>query len=195
MAPRPFFSVLHDLLDSAPQVSLERLLDAAGHRTYGLLILVLSLPSLLPGLNLGLAPVGGVAVAAIGLQMAWGAERPWVPARLLRLPLHKGGIKDGLARVEGLLVRFAALESLPMPVNARWTGILVAWMGLLLAMPVPLPFGNILPAAVLCLLGAAILEERSAWAWAALAAAVGNTIYFLGSANLVIMGLRKLWGA
>ncbi|BDU78103.1 exopolysaccharide biosynthesis protein [Mesoterricola sediminis] len=192
MAPRPFFSVLHELLDSKPEVTLEDLLAVAGPRTYGLLVLVLSLPSLVPGLNLGLAPVGGTAVAALGLQLAWGADRPWIPRRLRRLPLHKSGLKDGLARVEGVLDRFASRAVLPMPVNARGTGALVAWTGLLLAIPVPLPFGNILPAAVLCLLGAAILEERPAWAWVALAAAAANTVYFLGSANLILKAIHRL---
>jgi hypothetical protein len=95
--------------------------------------------------------------------------------------------------MERFLERFASGKQRPMPVNGPWTGLLVAWMGLLLALPVPLPFANLLPAAILCLLGGALLEQRPAWAWAALAASLGNTLYFLASFDLLVRALRGIW--
>ena len=64
-------------------------------------------------------------------------------------------------------------------------GAIIAWTGFLLALPVPLPFGNQLPAAILCLLGAALLEERPAWAWIGVTASLGNTLYFAFSFDLI----------
>ncbi len=189
--PKPFFETLYALLDAEGAVTLGELLDAAGEQTYGLLVLLLSLPSLIPGVNLGMAPVGGLGILAMGLQLAWGVPHPWVPRRVQAQPIHKGHIKKALARFETQLDRLRWPGSVQRPLNRRWVGLVTAWTGFLLAIPVPLPFGNVLPAAILCLLGAALLEERPLWAWVATAAALANTLYFASSFGLIARGTLK----
>lgn len=193
--PRPFFETLHTLLDAEGGITLGELLDAAGEQTYGLLVLLLSLPNLIPGLNVGLAPVGGVALIALGAQLAWGRSHPWVPQRIQAQPIHKGRIKEALAKLEYQLNRFRWRGARQRPLNPRWMGALIAWTGFLLAIPVPLPFGNQLPAAILCLLGAALLEERPAWAWIGAAAALANTLYFASSFGLIARAFLKAFHA
>jgi len=183
---KPFFATLHALLDAEGEITLGELLDAAGEQTYGLLVLLLSLPNLIPGLNVGLAPVGGAGLMALGAQLAWGTPHPWVPRRVQAQPIHKGRIKDGLARLEAQLNRFRWGSSERRPLSRRWMGAVIAWTGFLLALPVPLPFGNQLPAAILCLLGAALLEERPTWAWIGAAASFGNTVYFASTSGLML---------
>ncbi|BDU74288.1 exopolysaccharide biosynthesis protein [Mesoterricola silvestris] len=194
MTPRPLFSVLHDLLDHDRDVRLGELLDAAGEQSYGLLILLLALPSLVPALNTGLAPVGGAAVMAIGYQLGKGVPHPWVPQRILALPIHKGAVKHALARLEGLLLRWSSRTAERHPLSRRWMGAALVWTGFLLALPVPLPFANIIPAAVLCLLGAAVMEQRQDWAWAATFASLGTTLYFALSANLAFRIAKAIRG-
>ena len=188
--PRPFFRVLRELLDQQGEVTLGQLAEAAHEQTCGLLVLLLALPSLVPGINVGAAPLGGLGILAIGAQMAQGSTRPWIPERVRRQNLHKGKVKEVLARFETVLGRLRLPRPKRRALNLRWTGVLIAWTGFLLALPIPLPFANILPAAVLCLVGAALLEERSAWGWLGAAAAVGNTLYFAASFDLVLKGLR-----
>lgn len=190
-APRPFFSTLHALLDAEEEITLGELLDAAGEQTYGLLVLLLSLPNLIPGLNVGLAPVGGIGLMALGAQLAWGTPHPWVPQRIQTQPIHKGRIKEALARLEVQLSRLRLRGSERRTLNRRWTGACVAWTGFLLAIPVPVPFGNQLPAAILCLLGAALLEERPSWAWIGALGSFGNTLYFGLSFDLILRAFRK----
>jgi hypothetical protein len=186
---RPFFHLLHSLLDQEPEVTLGHLADVAAEQTAGLLILLLALPSLVPGLNVGTAPVGGVAIMTIGAQMAAGVARPWIPERIRRQTLHKGKVKEALARIEALLERYGPGRPRRRTLNPRWTGVLILWIGFLLALPVLLPFANILPAAVLCLVGAALLEERPAWGWLGLACALGTTLYFAASFRLIVAGI------
>jgi hypothetical protein len=190
-SPKPFFATLHALLDAEDEITLGELLDAAGEQTYGLLVLILSLPSLIPGLNLGLAPVGGVALIALGAQLTWGRPHPWIPRRIQKQSIHKGRIKDALAKLEVQLHRFRWHGSQRRPLSRRWMGAGIAWTGFLLAIPVPLPFGNQLPAAILCLMGAALLEERPAWAWLGAAASLGNTLYFAFSFDLIFHASMK----
>jgi hypothetical protein len=189
--PKPFFQTLHALLDEEGTITLGELLDTAGGQTYGLLVLLLSLPNLIPGLNIGLAPVGGVALVALGVQLLWGTRHPWIPRRLQAQNIHKGHIKHGLALLEAQLNRFRWRGAIRKPLDGRWMGFLIAWSGFLLAIPVPLPFGNQLPAAILVLLGSALLEERPGWAWIGFAATIGNTLYFASSFQLIARGLVK----
>ena len=193
--PRPFFETLRSLLDADGRVTLGELLDAAGEQTYGLLMLLLALPSLVPGLNVGMAPVAGLGILALGLQLAWGTPHPWVPRRIQAQPLHKGRIKQALAALEGQLARIRWRRPRVRPLNRRWVGLVAAWTGFLLALPVPLPFGNQLPAAILCLLGAALLEDRPGWSWLATAAALGNTLYFASSYGLIVRYTLKAFHA
>ena len=173
-------------------MTLGELPRAMGGQIYGLLILLLSLPSLLPGINVGAAPLGGIGIIATGLQMMWGVPDPWIPARLRRVTLHKGRVKNGLARLEGLLRRFPGAPAASRPLSRGWVGFCVAWTGLLLALPIPLPFANILPAAILCLFGASILEARPLWAWLAITGSLGNTVYCAMSFGLILKGIRAL---
>jgi hypothetical protein len=193
--PKPFFETLHALLDAEGEITLGELLDAAGEQTYGLLVLLLSLPNLIPGLNVGLAPVGGAGLIALGAQMAWGTSHPWVPGRIQAQPIHKGRIKAALAKLEYQLNRLRWRGAGQRPLSHRWMGAVIAWTGFLLALPVPLPFGNQLPAAILCLLGAALLEERPAWAWLGTVASFGNTLYFASSFGLITRAFLRAFHA
>ncbi len=190
-SPKPFFQTLHALLSAEGEITLGELLEAAGEQTYGFLVLLLALPNLVPGLNLGLAPVGGIGLIGLGAQLAWGTPHPWIPARIQAQAIHKGHIKNALARLEVQLNRFRWSRAEQRPLSHRWVGLCIAWTGFLLAIPVPLPFGNQLPAAILCLLGAALLEERPTWAWIGAAAMVGNTVYFASSFSLIAKAYLK----
>ena len=53
-APKPFFETLHALLDAEGEITLGELLDAAGEQTYGLLTLLLSMPTGAAAANLTL---------------------------------------------------------------------------------------------------------------------------------------------
>jgi hypothetical protein len=192
---KPFFETLHALLDAEGEVTLGELLDAAGEQTYGFLTLLLSLPNLVPGLNLGLAPVGGIGLMALGIQMAWGTPHPWVPQRIQAQPIHKGRIKNALAKLEVQLDRLRWHGAARRPIHHRWAGTCIAWTGFLLAIPVPLPFGNQLPAAILCLMGAALLEERPTWAWIGAIASLANTLYFAFSFDLILRAFAKAFHA
>lgn len=190
--PRPFFTALHDLLEGEGSVPLGEFVDKAGEQTFGLMVLLLALPSLIPGVNVVGAPAGGFAIAGLGWQMAKGNTHPWIPERLQQRPLHKGQIKAALARVERIFSRFRLHRLERRPLSKRWMGVLVAWTGLLLALPVPLPFGNILPALALCLQGTALLEERPLLGWLGALGGLAITVYFGLSFKLIVREIRKI---
>lgn len=188
--PHPFFSTLHELVEADGDVSIRELMDAAGEQTYGLLILVSGLTSFIPGVSMA----GGLVALMLGAQLAWGTKHPWLPERLANLTLHRGRVKDALARFEGWLLKLGSGGKPGRLLERRTMGLVITWTAFLLAVPVPpiIPFGNALPAAAVCLQGAALLEERPTWAWLGLAGMVATTIYLGLSVQVILHYLLKL---
>lgn len=188
--PHPFFQTLHDLVEADGDVTIRELMDAAGEQTYGLLILVSGLTSFIPGVSMA----GGLVAMVLGAQLAWGTPRPWLPERLATLTLHRGRVKDALARFEGWLLKLGSGGKPGRLLGRRTMGVVITWTAFLLAIPVPpiIPLGNALPAAAICLQGAALLEERPTWAWLGLAGMVATTLYLGLSVKVISHYVMKL---
>ncbi|HEX9081520.1 MAG TPA: exopolysaccharide biosynthesis protein, partial [Holophagaceae bacterium] len=147
------FRLLDRRLASEGTVSVGELLDEAGEQTWGLAILLLALLTFIPGV----ANVLSLGTLALGLQLGWGRQHPWLPASLQRHELQRGHVKALLAQVE---TRLAWLGTRTAPRRApgrRTLGLLVTWTAFLAALPVPLPLANVLPALALILFGTALL--------------------------------------
>ena len=133
MSDRSFFETLHRRLDEEEILTLGEFVQEAGLQTFGLLVLLLALPSLIPGLNVPMAPLGGLAIMGLGLQMAFGSGQPTLPGRLKRQRIHQGRIKEALAAFERQLNRLPSGSRRTL--NRRWMGLWVAWTGFLLFIP------------------------------------------------------------
>jgi len=188
----PFFQTLHSLLAQDGDVSVSELMASAGEQTYGLLILVSGLTSFIPGISVA----GGLVALVLGVQMGWGVPHPWLPKRLERVQLHRGRVKEALARFETWLLRLGQHRRPGRPLNRSWLGGLVAWTAFLTALPVPpiIPLGNAIPAATLCLMGAALLEERPSWAWIGTLGMLGTTVYLTLSFRLIWAAIAHFMG-
>lgn len=188
--PHPFFQTLHDLLEQDGDITLREVMDTAGEQTYGLLILVSGLTSFIPGVSIA----GGLVALVLGVQLAWGTPHPWLPDRLARVSLHRGRAKQVLAKFEGWLLKLGHGGKPGRPLARGVMGWVIAWTAFLLALPVPplIPLGNALPAAAICLQGAALLEERPAWAWLGVLGMVATTVYLGLSFQIIVHYLLKL---
>jgi hypothetical protein len=169
-APRPIFSKeLYGLAErfASHPGNLGELLRRTQGRGIHLLLIIAALPFLtpipLPGFSI---PFGLVALIA-GTRMALG-KNPWLPKRLLsrRLPPRFLG---KLLRASSRVVRW--LEYFLRPrlrllsdhtACRRLAGAFIALSGLLLTLPLPVPFSNSLPAFTILLLAAGALEQDGA---------------------------------
>lgn len=172
--PPPFFQVIHDLLDASPTLTLGELMDQAGEQVWGLTLLLLALLTFIPGV----ANVLSLATIVLGLQMLWGSPHPWMPGRLRAVEIHQGRVKKLLARIEDRLAWLGERRGSRRPPSQRFVGFLVAWTAFLAALPIPLPFANVLPATALILYGTALLEEWPLMAWMGVLLSLGTTAYF-----------------
>lgn len=181
---------LFELLETLPgedgTFTLRDLLDQGGpEHIYGLGVALLAATAFIPGVTNVLA----LGIVGLGAQMAAGRAYPWLPARLLRLRLHPGRLKAILAKAARFLERLSP-RSGRRPVPRRALGLLITWTALLLALPLILPFSNLLPGAALLFLGLALLEDWPFAAWIGLAGSLATTVYFALSFDLVLKGLR-----
>ncbi len=120
------------------RITLGQMAEAFGDRAFGLLILVLCLPSLLPGM----ASVFGIPMLVLGVQMGMGRRVPKLPQFIARqsikrtdlLRLSEGSSK-WLTRVE----RYVKPRAGPFttPAGDRLVGWLTVYSALMLILPGP----------------------------------------------------------
>jgi hypothetical protein len=158
----PLSAILLDELTEDETVTLGELRDRLARRGFGLLMVLLALPTLIPVLPPGSAAFIGLLYILLSLQMLFGRDEPWLPARLSRFRLSARTItalRDRgvpfLRRVE----RFSRPR--PLLVDERIASRVVALVVLLLGIVLltPLPFLNTLPALAVMLMGIGLLNR------------------------------------
>lgn len=186
---RPFFTALHELLDRHPVITLGQLLQEAGEQVWGLTVLILAMLTFIPGV----ANVVSVATLLAGIGMMRKSPHPWLPQKLQRMELHRGRVKEMLAKVESRLAWLATDHRERRAPSERLLGFLVAWSAFIALLPMPLPFANMFPAVALILFGVALLEEWPSLAWYGAAISLGTTIYFAFSIRQILIMLAGMW--
>lgn len=152
--------------------SLEKLVDAVREKGFGLLLVLLSLPSALPVPAPGYSTPFGVVISIVAVQMILGRKTVWLPARLRRIRIRPdiarkmlGGSAAFFRRAERFIrPRQEWVRSAPG--QSALAVVVVVMAGLMLF---PIPFTNTLPAMVIFLIGAGLSEEDGLLALAAFA--------------------------
>ncbi len=134
------------------RITLGEMAEAFGDRAFGLLILLLMLPSLLPGM----ASVFGTPVLILGIQMGLGYRAPKLPKILARQSIKRGDLlrlsgasSKWLKRVEQYVKPRPGWFT--SPAGDRLVGWLTAYVAIMLILPGPgtngpPAFGNIVMA-------------------------------------------------
>jgi hypothetical protein len=155
----PTSAVLARLLAEAPPdyVSLAWLIGRLHARSFGLVMLLLALVSLLPGAGI----LAAILLAFPAVQMMLGRDSPSLPRFLSSRRISTRHIASLVTRVVPVLERMEAVihPRLPTPFEAtkRVTGLIVFLLAATFISPVP--FSQIIPALVVMLISFAYLEE------------------------------------
>jgi hypothetical protein len=155
-----------DLLDHlartwpGERISLGDITQLLGDRGYGVLMLVLTLPCLVPGIS----SIAAVPLALVTLQLAIGLPRPWLPRFLADRSLSRADFSrmveralPHLTRIERLLR--PRLTALTGPVGERVIGLACLALALLLTVPILFNVPLVVPIALMSL---AVLERDGA---------------------------------
>lgn len=149
------------------EVALGQLAERFGVAAAGAMLLLLAIPAFLP-VPLPTGIPAGLAMALIGAQVAWGAERPWLPGWLARFRLRRDQVAAGIGRLFRLLRRLgltlrrrlpgiAGVPGTPRPV----AGLVLVACGAVIVLP--LPFGNQLPSLAVAAIGLGLLRRDGAF--------------------------------
>lgn len=118
------------------RISLGEMAEAFGDRAFGLLILLLCLPSLLPGM----ASVFGIPMLILGAQMGMGRTVPKLPGFIARQTIRR----EDLLRLSGSSSSWITkveryVKPRPGPFTSAWGDRLVGWLTVYSAIMLILP--------------------------------------------------------
>jgi len=138
----------------AERVSMQTLAQAHGHAAHGTLLLLMAVPCLLPVPGVG--TVLGLGMAALAAAMWRGHSSAFLPRRVAELELSRHwaqrvlGLLASAYSVAGRFAR-ARLSHLASADRRSWTAVAIGLMAAIVVLPIP--FGNLLPALAMMLIG------------------------------------------
>lgn len=162
-------------------VAIAEIIQETSERGFSLIIGLLVLPFLFP-MPPGLSTPLGLGCLILGLQMALGRKRPWLPRQIAQFKFPRQLSQQLLKNVRRLLVW---LETM---MHSRWrqlarnsytwrgNGFCIAWLSILLMLPIP--FTNPLPAIAILLLAVATVEADGLVMCLGYLLTIANTVFF-----------------
>jgi hypothetical protein len=143
---------------------IEDVVSTFGTRSHAFIILFFCIPFLQPIPMMGLSTIFGGIMILLGIFYALG-RRPWLPQKMLRKHLSSSFINSVCNFLTRLLTK---TEKIIRPRFNFWltwvptkvlNGLLIAIFAFLLALPLPIPFSNTVPAIYLVICALGILED------------------------------------
>ena len=155
---------LKDLLGTENQrgLSIQEITTAVGEKGFGLLLVVLSLPSALPVPAPGYSTPFGIVIALVALQLSFSRRTLWLPRMLANIRIKPKLAHSMLSSASNFLLK---VERYIKP-RQRWIrsrlgqlglSIVIIIMAFLMMLPVPLT--NTFPAIVIFIIGVGLAEE------------------------------------
>lgn len=191
---RSLAEILRDLCAGDGDVAIGDIVEAFGRRAFGALLFVFSMPNLLP-LPPGSSTVLGAPLVLLAPQVAIGVRTPWLPKALKARRLARSDLARTFNRLIPWLDR---IENASRPrltwvfgsVGDRLIGLACTLLALVLILPIP--FGNVLPAAAVGVLSLALIQRDGALAilgYLLFAASVGVLVM---TANVAVAAAHRL---
>jgi hypothetical protein len=173
--------ILEDLGRNWPQerISLGDIESALGDRGFGLMLLVFTLPALIPVIS----AIAVIPLALLAAQLTLGMEKPWLPKAILQRSASKADFQRTVEKVLPYLLRAEKVLKpryllLASTHAERVIGLICLLLTLLL--PLPWPFGNLMVAAPLIVLALALIERDGLFALAGFVLALACGGFLVG---------------
>lgn len=159
---RTFSEVLEDLgRDGPSKLYVGEMVHAFGERAFGAVMLVVALLNLLPWPPGG-TTLMGAPLLLLSLELAWGRDELWLPQWALKGSVSRAGYRRGLARLLPT-IRFAERWTRPRlcwltsSLGQGLIGLACLFLSVVLVLPIPL--GNIAPAAAIALFSLGVMQR------------------------------------
>lgn len=167
---------------AANGLTIAEIRDRLDERAYGLLVLIMAIPCLVPGLY-GVPQVVGLAILILAVQLFCGREEPWLPLWFLNLRAKAAwleGMADFTEKRLGWLERLSRprLKAFSVGPGERFAAVFM----ILATITIVMPMTNTIPSIALSLLAVGLIQRDGlfvlggaavATAWVGLLVAVG----------------------
>jgi hypothetical protein len=144
-------------------VTIKTILDRVSVKSFGILLVIFSIPSAMPVPAPGYSIPGGIALLMLGMQIFKKRDYPWLPQRVLDKKVHVGN-KPKLLNAMVFFLRIFEFFIRPRlgfmfktTLTLRFFALIIILCGLSMCIPVPLT--NTAPAFGVFLIGLGMLEE------------------------------------
>lgn len=170
-------------------LSIREVTAAVGEKGFGLVLIVLSLPSALPVPAPGYSTPFGIVIALIALQMLLGRQALWIPEKLghIRIKPKLANTMLGTAsRFLKTIERFIRPRQLWIRGRAGQAALAAVIVVMACLMMLPIPLTNTFPAMVIFMIGIGLSEEDGLLAIAAFAIGCGAVLLYAGIVYIVV---------
>lgn len=196
---RKISEILTDLSDgfSGSTVTIGEIRDSLSGRIYGVFLLLLALPNLIPFPTPGLSTILGMPLLLLTFQLMLGMQKPWFPQTILRRTIKTEYIRQVFSRI---LPYIKKMERVVMP---RWMCLvkppadrIIAFICVLLSLVImlPVPFGNALPALAICFFSIAILERDGVFAILGMVCTIASIAIIFAVMSMIMLAVLNFWG-
>lgn len=182
--PKRTTDVLFDTIAqvSGERVSIGQLIDGLGERAYGILFMLLALPTIIPAPP-GTSAVTGAPMLFFALQMVIGHPHPWLPSYLRNRSVARADLLAVLNKCAPWLrrVEHVTRPRLTYLVDGwmeRFAGLVVLFLAGVLILPIFM--GNMFPSIAVALIALAVMERDGIAVIAGYIAAVASTVVAFG---------------
>lgn len=180
---------------STPEITIGELKETFSGRTYGVLLLILALPNLLPIPAPGLSAVLGAPLILVTFQLMLGMKTPWFPRFIAKRRIKRESIKRVCTRMARYMEKLEfifkpRLEFLTHAPAERFIALICVVLSLMIAMPVP--FGNALPALAICLFAMGILQRDGLFILFGLIATLASATAIYMFLDVLLLSIEKI---
>jgi hypothetical protein len=172
---------------------LGTLIHRTGEQGFGMVSGILTFPLLIPiPIPLpGFSTIFGSGIILVGLQLAIGYSQPYLPQRLAKMELSPSVSKillDNLQKILSPIERLARHRLSGISRHHIWqrfSGLCMAWNAALMALPLPIPLTNLLPAYSILVLAIGMLELDGLFILIGYGMTTATTIFFASIAGAI----------
>jgi hypothetical protein len=196
----PLSKILQDILENEDpnrNITLKSILIRTEGRSYYLMMIILCLPFIAPISVPGLSTLCGIAIAWISWKISFGLK-PVIPGFILDKEISPPRWKKILSvgvKVFSFIEKW--IHPRQMETNLKWSifRVLNCWaiiiQGILLALPVPVPLTNFLPAYTIIIISISIMEDDTLFLFLGHILGFFTIIYFIAIGDVIFVFIRK----
>lgn len=156
--------IILNLSKTVEVIKIRQILEILSGKGYPALLIIFSLPFCFPIQIPGFSTPFGIILGLIGLRIAFG-RKPWLPDWILDKSFKSHSIEKFVAKtISGVvymqkLLHPRLLVFTQNPIFHRLNGLLIFFLAILLSLPLPIPFTNLISAIPILCFGLGLLED------------------------------------